>query len=64
MKLSFSTKFFGRMEQVSSSFGKTLGTLVSTTTKCIKLISIGKITLVLVAFFNGSKYINKNEIPW
>ena len=28
----------------------TLGTLVSTTTKCIKLIFIGKITLVPVAF--------------
>ena len=35
----------------------TLGTLVSTKTKCIKLIFIGKITLIPVAFFNGFKYI-------
>ena len=33
-----------------------LGALVSTKTKCMKLIFIGKITLVPVAFFNGFKY--------
>ena len=53
MHLSFFTKIFGRSVQLSSSFDKrspTLGTLVSTKTKCIKLIFIGKITLVPVAF--------------
>ena len=35
----------------------TLGTLVSTKTKCIKLIYIGKLKLVPAAFFNGFKYI-------
>ena len=53
MNLSFFTIIFGRSVQLSSSFGKcslTLGTLVSTKTKCIKLIFIGKITLVPVAF--------------
>ena len=53
MNLSFFTKIFGRCVQLSSSFGKrspTLGTPVSTETRCIKLIFIGKITLVPIAF--------------
>ena len=52
MNLSFFTKIFDRSVQLSLSFGKTstLGVLVSTKTKCIKLIFIGKITLVPVAF--------------
>ena len=53
MNLSFFTKIFDRSVKLSSSFGKrspTLGTLVSTKTNCIKLIFIGKITLVPVAF--------------
>ena len=53
MKLSFFTKVFDRSVQMSSSFGKRsrmLGMLVITKTKCIKLIFIGKITLVPVAF--------------
>ena len=53
MNLSFFTKFFDRRVQLSSSLVKrspTLRALVSTKTKCIKLIFIGKITLVPVAF--------------
>ena len=53
MNLSFFTNIFGRSVQLSSSFGKrspTSGTLDSAKTKCIKLIFIGKITLVPVAF--------------
>ena len=40
---------FDRSVQLSSSFGETLS-YVSTKLKCIKLIVIGKITLVPVAF--------------
>ena len=53
MNLSFFTKNFGRNVQLSSVLVKrspTLGTFVSTKTKCIKLIFIGKITLVPDAF--------------
>ena len=53
MNLSFFTKIFDRSVQLSSSFSKrspTLGALVSTKTKCIKLIFIGKLSLVPVAF--------------
>ena len=53
MNLSFFIKIFGRCVLLSSSLVKrspTLGTLVSTKTKGIKLIFIGKITLVPVAF--------------
>ena len=53
MNLSFFTKIFDRCVQLSSSFGKTFSyvrALVITQTKCIKLIFIGKITLVPVAF--------------
>ena len=53
MSLSFFTKIFGRSVQLSSSSvqrSPTLGALVSTKTKCIKLIFIGKIALVPVAF--------------
>ena len=50
--------------QLSSSFGKrspTLWTLISTKTKCIKLIFIGKITLVPVAFLMAlSIYLHVN----
>ena len=52
MNLSLFSKNFDRSVQLSSSFGKgspTLGALVRTKTKCIKLIFIGKITLVPVA---------------
>ena len=37
----------------------TLGTLVSTKTKCIKLIFIGKITHVLVAFLVALSICNR-----
>ena len=53
MNLTFFIKNFGRSLQLSSSFGErspTLGTLDSTKAKCIKLIFIGKITLIPVAF--------------
>ena len=53
MNLSFFTNIFGRSMQLIQALVKrspTLGTLVSTTTKCIKLIFIGKIILVPVAF--------------
>ena len=54
MNLSFFTKIFGRSARLGSSLVKhspTLGTLVSTKTKCIMLILTVKITLVPVAFF-------------
>ena len=53
MNLSFFTQIFGRSVQLSSSFGKTFSYVRNacyTKTKCIKLIFIGKITLVPVAF--------------
>ena len=62
MNLSFFTKIFGRSVQLSSSFGKTfsyVGTLVSTKTKCIKLICIGKNNTCTSCVFNGFKYTNK-----
>ena len=53
MNLSFSPKFLAEVcnwAQVLVKRSLTLGTLVSTKTKCIKLIFIEKITLVPVAF--------------
>ena len=66
MKLSFFTKIFDRSVQLSSRFGKmfsTLGALVSTKTKCIKLIFIGKTTLVPVAFLMALS-IDHVKINW
>ena len=53
MNLLFSPNFLADVcdwAQVLVKRSSTLGTLVSTKTKCIKLIFIGKITLVPVAF--------------
>ena len=53
MNLSFLPKFLTEVcnsAQVLVKRSPTFGTLVSTKTKCIKLIFIGKITLVPVAF--------------
>ena len=52
MNLSFFTKILTEVcnwAQVLVKHSPTLGTLVRTKTKCIKLIFIGKITLVPVA---------------
>ena len=51
--------------QVLVKRSPTLGTLVRTKTKCIKLIFIGKITLVPVAFLMAlsiSKYLNMDNV--
>ena len=53
MNMSFFTKVFDRSVQLNQVLVKrspTLVAIVSTKTKCIKLIFIGKITLVPVAF--------------
>ena len=53
MNLSFFTKIFDRSVQLAQVLVKrspTLEALVGTKSKCIKLIFIGKITLVPVAF--------------
>ena len=53
MILTFFTTFLAEvcnLAQVLVKRSSTLGTLVRTKTKCIKLIFIGKITLVPVAF--------------
>ena len=43
--------------QVLAKRSPTLGTLVSTKTKCIKLIFIGKNNTCTSSVFNGFKYI-------
>ena len=48
--------------QVLAKRSPTLGTLVSTKTKCIKLILIGKNKTCTSCVFNGFKYINSMEI--
>ena len=66
MNLSFFTKIFGRSVQLSQVLVKrspTLGTLVSTKTRCIKLIFIGKITLVPVAFLMALSIYARNLLP-
>ena len=53
MNLSFFTKFLAEvcnLAQVLAKRSPSLGTLAGTKTKCIKLIFMGKITFVPVAF--------------
>ena len=61
MNLSFSLNV---LAEVSNS--PTLGALVNTKTKCIKLIFIGKIALVPVAFFMALsiEHVTTSNIPF
>ena len=47
--------------QVLLKLSCTLGKLVKTQTKGIRLLCIGKMIFVSVAFFNGFKYINSKD---